>query len=341
MNPSFAIAGRIRQLNDRGDLPIVELSNAHGRALVCLQGAQVIEYQPHNQPPVLWLSDKSRFENGQAIRGGIPICWPWFGDHPQDPALPAHGFARTSRWKVLASAADSETSSLRLGLKDDDCSRQLWPYKFELELSIQLGRQLSLTLCSHNTNDRPMPITEALHSYLAVSNIDQTFVTGLEGCCYRDKLDQLNPYIQDGPLTIAEETDRVYVDTEGTVTLNDPGFGRHILISKDQNEHHPDANNSSDNKPMNHNQSRSTVIWNPGAEKSLSMSDVDDNGYQRLLCVETANALDNALEIPPGHSHSMSTQIESTPSETAPSAALSTTIFSTTTLSTTTKGSSE
>ena len=293
MSPDFAIAGHIRQLKDRGELPMVELTNSHGRAVVCLQGAQVIEYQPNGQAAALWLSNRSGFETGKAIRGGIPICWPWFGGHPQDPALPAHGLARTRRWQVLASGDDGETTSLRLGLSDDDTSRQLWSYRFELQLQITLGRQLSLTLTTRNPNDRPMPISEALHSYFSVSDIDQIRISGLEGCRYRDKLDNLNAHIQHNTLAITGETDRVYLDTDACVCVDDPVAKRQILISKQQ--------------------SRSTVIWNPGAEKSVSMSDMDDTGYRSMLCVETANALDNSIEIAAGQSHQLNVQIESVP----------------------------
>lgn len=280
-----------RQLNDQSGMPMIELHSPHGRALVCLQGAQVVEYQPTDQPEVIWLSNKSLFQAGKAIRGGIPICWPWFGDHPNDPALPAHGLVRTRLWTVLERTDNGETASLKLGLKDDENSRQQWPYKFQLELLIQLNHRLTLTLSSHNPNEIAMPISEALHSYFSVSNIEKVRTEGLKGSRYRDKLNSLQQSIQHSPLIITSEVDRVYVDTDARITITDPILKRQILIDKTH--------------------SHSTVIWNPGRQKSQAMKDMDDEGYETMLCVETANVLKNSLLIPPAESHHISTTIES------------------------------
>lgn len=296
MNPAFTQPGRIRLLPPRGDLTRVELRHPKGYAEVLLQGAQVIQYQPERQAPVLWLSESARFEQGHAIRGGIPVCWPWFGDHPLDPSLPAHGLARTRPWTVLESAADEAATQLRLGLTDDPATRALWPHRFNLELLIRLDHQLTLTLTTHNPSDAPLPISEALHSYLAVSDIDGVTLSGLEGCTYRDKLEAFRPQVQTDALVIDRETDRVYGDTVATVTVADPGHGRHLRIHK--------------------RGSGSTVIWNPWQERARAMGDFDDEGYRGMLCVEAANALENTLQIPPGSSHSLTTCIQSLPMDT-------------------------
>ncbi|MEH6648900.1 MAG: D-hexose-6-phosphate mutarotase [Motiliproteus sp.] len=293
MNSQPPLTRSIQQQSRSGELPLVELSNSHGRALICLQGGQVIEYQPQDQAGVIWLGQHSRFEQGKAIRGGIPICWPWFGDHPDNPALPAHGLVRTRLWKVLETTDEGDTSSLRLGIEDDHHTRQLWPYKFQLELLIQLGQQLTLTLSSHNPNQVAMPISEALHSYFSVSDISQIRIGGLEGGRYRDKLHNLQPFWQRGPLAITSETDQVYVDTDARVTIDDPVLKRRIIIDKQQ--------------------SHSTVIWNPWTKKARALADFGDRDYQTMLCVETANVLDNSLLIPSGNSHHLSTTIESVP----------------------------
>jgi D-hexose-6-phosphate mutarotase len=298
MNPTFTRPGRIRVLPPTGELTRVELRHPRGCAQVTLQGAQVIHYQPDGQAPTLWLSESSRFERGHAIRGGIPVCWPWFGDHPRDPALPAHGLARTRPWRVLESAADEAATQLRLGLTDDPTTRALWPYRFNLELLIRLDHQLTLTLTTHNPNKIPLPISEALHSYLAVSDIDRVSISGLEGCPYRDKLDHLRSRVQEDALIIDRETDRVYGDTDATVTVADPGHGRHLRVHKSG--------------------SRSTVIWNPWQERAQAMGDFDDPGFRRMLCVEAANALENTLQIPPGGSHSLTTRIQSVADTTRP-----------------------
>jgi len=291
MKPDIEIPHRVQRLDDRGDLPLIALLAPGGRALVCLQGAHVIDYQPSGQPPLLWLSDQTPFKVGLPIRGGIPLCWPWFGDHPQDATLPAHGLARARRWQLVDSAADASSTRLRLRLEQDSTTRQLWPYAFRLELLIQLDQQLSLTLTCHNPNDRPMPISEALHSYFRVADIAPVEVGGLLGCRYRDKLEQMAVKVQQTPLTLDGETDRVYLDTRATITLDDPGLRRQIRIAKSGSD--------------------STVVWNPWRERSARMPDMSTDGYRTMLCVESANAADNALEIGAGQSHSLSIQLSS------------------------------
>jgi len=293
MTTTFDMPGSIRAVRHPSGLPLMELSNRHGRARVCLQGAQVLHYAPLGQPPLLWLSERSRFEAGKAIRGGIPLCWPWFGDHPSDPALPAHGFARTAPWTLRDCADDGASTCLTLGLDDSPASRRLWPFAFGLTLHIRLHRALTLTLTSHNRSDRPMPLTEALHSYFAVADSTRTRITGLEGRRYRDKLNQLRSGVQAGPLDIDGAIDRVYLNSPRKLAIEDPGNGRRILIQQAGG--------------------RSTVVWNPGRDKAAAMADMDDQGYRRMLCVESANALDHALQIPPGESHRLSTRIRSIP----------------------------
>ncbi|WP_165839969.1 D-hexose-6-phosphate mutarotase [Motiliproteus coralliicola] len=272
---------------------MIQLNHSKGQAQICLQGAQVIEFTPANQPPVLWLSNNSRFETGKAIRGGIPICWPWFGDHPTDPTLPAHGFARNSAWTVLASQADDHSTNLTLGLEDNESTRALWPFGFKLELNVRLSQALTLTLTTHNSNRTDIQVSEALHSYFAIDDIHHTQISGLEGSRYQDKLRHGMPVNQQGAVRIRAETDRVYLNHESPLTIDDPGNRRRIEIQKQR--------------------SRTTVIWNPWQAKSAAMTDMTDDGYARMLCVESANALDNTLQIPPGGTHSLTTRLESIP----------------------------
>ncbi len=293
MNSGPRYKNQVQYPNQQSELPLIELHNNNGRAQICLQGGQIMRYQPKGQPDVIWLGTQSLFEKGKAIRGGIPICWPWFGDHPSNQALPAHGLVRTRLWRVLERNEDQSTSSLRLSIEDDQDTRQLWPYKFRLELLIQLDHKLKLTLSTHNPNDVEMLISEALHSYFAVSNIGRIQIEGLEGACFRDKLDHLQQGMQRDPLTIRSEIDQIYENTGAPVTINDAILKRRLIITK--------AN------------SRSTVVWNPWAEKARALADFGDLDYKTMLCVETANVLGNELTIPPGGSHSISTTIESQP----------------------------
>ncbi len=279
--------------NGPGNLPMLRLKNRFGEARVSLQGAQVLDYTPAGQQPLLWLSRSSRFASGAAIRGGIPICWPWFGDHPENASLPAHGFARTSLWQLTSSAANSERSEVTLTLKDSEATRRLWPFAFGLRLEVVLEQTLRLTLTTHNRDSQPFVVSEALHSYLHVGDSATLCVTGLDNSRYLDKLAALAEGEQQGMLIPAPPLDRVFLDSEGSIQVDDTGLQRRILVSKQG--------------------SRSTVIWNPGQEKARSLADFDDQGYRKMLCVEAANALSNRLSVPPGGSHSLSTTLQSHP----------------------------
>ncbi len=286
LQAQFGIIGRVSLEQGRNDLPLVRLNGRHGQALVSLEGGQVIDYTPTGQPPLLWLSQQSRFQPATPIRGGIPICWPWFGDHPDHPQLPAHGFARISRWQLLETRVEGDSTYLQLGLDSSAESRALWPHDFQLRLSICLDQQLTLTLSSRNTGGRPFTITEALHSYFRVGDIEQLTIHGLEGFSYRDKLQSLQEKTQVGDLRISAETDRVYLDSASTVRLSDSSLQRQIHVAK--------------------RGSLSTVVWNPWDQKARAMVDFDDQGFRQMVCIETANALSNRIELAPGTSHQLS-----------------------------------
>ncbi len=291
MPASYYIADRIISLASSHDLPMIELRNSQGSATICLQGAHVTDYRINAQQPILWLSNKARFKSGKAIRGGIPVCWPWFGDHPHDSTLPAHGFVRDRLWQVADASIDNDTTRLRLQLQDTPDTRSLWPHTFRLELLMELAESLTLTLTTYNTNDHPVAISEALHSYFALSDVRQTQIHGLENCRFRDKLSNYAEQYQSTPLTVGAEIDRVYLDTTATVLLEDPGLGRQLHISKTG--------------------SASTVVWNPWLTKAQGMDDFDASDYPAMLCIETANALENSLTLAAGESHSLSVCIQS------------------------------
>jgi D-hexose-6-phosphate mutarotase len=267
-----------------GGLSVAEIKNRQASARVALLGGHVLSYQPAGQSPLIWLSKASRFQVGQPIRGGIPLIWPWFGPHDTDPTKPAHGFARTRLWRVLGTRIVAEgANQLRLGLADDETTRDLWPHPFRLELVITVGASLSLELIAHNNDSQAVVCGLALHTYFAVSDIDQINVFGLEDKVYVDKVDGQQRKRQAGPLTFSGETDRVYLDTTADCLIDDPGLGRRIRLAKSG--------------------SRSTVVWNPGPARSQALPDMAADGYRSMLCVETANALDDVVTIPPGEAH--------------------------------------
>lgn len=268
----------------------LDIRNRQAHAKVSLQGGHVFDYQLHDTEPTLWLSQTSFFHKDRAIRGGIPICWPWFGKNKNDTSLAQHGFARTSLWKLHAiKEINADTTSITLELNDSRQTRTLWPFKFKLTLLIIISDKLSLTLTTQNIDDKPFEISEALHSYFKVKDISQVTVKGLENISYIDQLKENTISRATLPIIINEEVDRIYYDTQDSCTLNDT----HRKISID-------------NKG-----SFSTVVWNPWITKAKEMRDFDDQGYKRMLCIETGNVLQNSITIKAGESHSI-TQIIST-----------------------------
>jgi len=284
MEKSITIPGRITIKNGCGGLRYLELRSNGAEAHVYLHGAHVLHYKPAGQAPVLWHSRKSYFEPGKPIRGGIPVCWPWFGAHPADASRPAHGIARLAEWVPVASGASAGSTSLtlRLPAAQGVCA--------VAELTAVLGDDLQVTLATTNTGDADFALSEALHSYFAVSDIRTVSVTGLDGLPYIDTVPAGRPLrTQTGPVTFTGETDRVYVSTAGECAVLDPGMNRRILIGKDG--------------------SRSTVVWNPWIEKSVRMADYGDSEYPEMVCVETANCGPDSLRLAPGQAHSMTTRI--------------------------------
>lgn len=249
---------------------------------VYLHGATVTAYQPAGHDPVLFVSSESFFKPDKAIRGGVPVCWPWFGPHPTDPRQPQHGRVRNREWN-LAHVATIDPQRKRL--------------KFECKLEnsvatlvVTFGPTLLIELLSRNTGNEPMRLEEALHTYLCVGDATQVSIHGLEGAEYIDKVDAGKRKTQSGPVQFQGETDRVYLNTDATCELADPVLRRRIAVRKSG--------------------SASTVVWNPWVEKSKTLSDFGDDEWQRMCCIETANAADNALMLPPGGEHAMSVEVE-------------------------------
>lgn len=290
LNERHAIPGHIRFATGPGGLPVAQIENAHASASVCLLGGHVLTFQPHTQEPVLWMSQHSSFELGQPIRGGIPVCWPWFGAHPSDPNYPSHGFARRCLWNVLDTAVTGDGATcLRLALPDSDGIRAMWPQPFSLELAVVVNASLRVSLTMRNLGSAPVKHTCALHSYFAVSDVANVRVRGLEGHVF---IDTVGPQPrqrreQNGPITFAGETDRVYVDTADDCLIDDPGLKHSIRVAKQG--------------------SRSTVVWNPWIAKSARMEDFGDDEYPGMVCVETTNAADDAVTLTPGAAHELTT----------------------------------
>ena len=290
LNRRFAIAGHLAFKEGPGGLAVAEVANAHAEASIALQGAHVMTWQPRGQEPVLWLSRFGKFAPGKSIRGGVPICWPWFGPHASETALPGHGFARTVMWEAKETRALPDGATfLRFGLIETDATRAQWPHPSTAELLVTVGAELRVELVTRNTGSAPFQLGEAFHTYFHVSDVADMEIKGLEGCTYLDKVGVPARRTQQGPIVIESEVDRVYLDTEADCLIEDRGLGRRTRIAK--------------------HGSRSAVVWNPWIEKAEKMGDFGPEGYRGMVCVETGNAADNVVTVQPGTAHSLVTVI--------------------------------
>jgi len=289
LKDKFNIEGEVEFIAGKGDLPMVSINNQHAKALVSLYGAQVLSYQPHGEKEMLWVSGSSLFSNGKAIRGGIPICFPWFGPHPTDTKKPPHGFARLSTWKVIeTSTLHNGKTILRLNLSDSVSTRSMWPYEFKAEVMIIVGKTLELTLKITNTGKETFTFTDALHTYLNVSRVSNISINGLGNVEYQDALDAFSIKKQEEEiLRINQETNRRYINTSAESVLTDYGFNRKIRVAKKN--------------------SNTTVVWNPWEETTQSFNDMDPDGYLTMMCIEASNSLNDFVSLDPSKSFSIST----------------------------------
>ena len=259
----------------------LEIQNDCAEAKIALQGAHLFHYKVKNKAPLLWLSERAYFEEGKAIRGGIPICFPWFGKNKENATLPQHGFARTALWKiVLEEEVDESTTHIRLQLKPNADTLELWPYLFDLTLDVTIGNELSIALSVTNTDSKAFEITAALHTYFSVSDINTVRIKGLDESRYYDALDD-SCYKQKGDIFIQEEVDRVYLDPSDSI----------ILLDGESKVH------------LQQEGSNSLVVWNPWMEKSEQMTDMSRDGYRSMVCLETANAREDARVLRPNETH--------------------------------------
>ncbi|WP_171013731.1 D-hexose-6-phosphate mutarotase [Chitinivorax sp. B] len=269
-------------MSDAG-LGLIDIDHPRFTAKVALQGAQLLAFQPVGRPPLLWLSSRAQFRPGKAIRGGIPLCWPWFGPHSSNPQLPAHGFARTTPWKLEEATGDDESVTLVFTLVDDVQTRMLWPHAFAAQLIMRLGGECQMQFSVKNRDDQPVAMSFALHSYFPVQDIDQVVVDGLDGAQYLDKVDDMVRKQQAGPVRFSDEVDRVYLNTTGPFHIIDQAAAHQIDISAQGCD--------------------STIIWNPWQVKAAQIADMQAEDYRHMLCVECGNTAENTLTLQGGETH--------------------------------------
>ena len=286
LNQRFAIPGHVQFKEGAGGLAVAAIANDHAEAVIALQGAHVMTYQPLDQAPVLWLSQFAKFAPGKSIRGGVPVCWPWFGPHATEAGFPAHGYARTVMWEVLETLAVANgATAIRFGLVETDATRAQWPHPSSAQVLVTVGLELRVELITRNTGAEPFVLGEALHTYFHISDVADTVIRGLENAEYLDKVENFARKTQQGPIIIDSEVDRVYLNTEADCLIEDQGLKRRIRIAKKG--------------------SSSTVVWNPWVEKADKMGDFGPEGHRGMVCVETANAIENVVTVAPGAEHKL------------------------------------
>ncbi|NAT57128.1 D-hexose-6-phosphate mutarotase [Pseudomonas syringae] len=274
----------------------------HGEAelLVAQQGAHILSYQVAGQPPLVWLNEEAAFKKGKAIRAGMPICWPWFGNLERNPQsvqamrdssepAKAHGEVRALDWQLLGIGADGDALLVEFVLPEAEGHLPGWPHNVALKLSIRLDHALNVSLVSYNCGAEPVTFSQALHTYFAVSDVRQVSVEGLDGLRYIETLENWEEREQTGDLTFTGETDRIYQNTPGVLSIVDPEWQRRIHIRSTG--------------------SKSAILWNPWIEKTGKFTDMAADGWQRMVCVETANVLDDVVTLAPDQMHVLGVSI--------------------------------
>lgn len=265
---------------------VIHVANEFSEASISLFGGQVLSWKPRGESvPVLWTSPLAKFDGNTPIRGGAPICWPWFGKHPTMSCVPSHGYARLCTWD-LDHAVELDDGRLELSM--------LLPHTAQfgariaylhLSVRIVIGTTLEVELTTHNKSASPISITEGLHTYFNVSDVGNVFVQGLDGCAYVDLTDDDRRHSQSGPITFNGEVGRIFVDCDRATVIEDRKLERAIHVSGAG--------------------SRSIAVWNPGLEVASKMADLGSEGWRNMVCVETANALENAILVEEEQKHKL------------------------------------
>lgn len=274
-------------LNLVDELIALEVHHPRVNAKLLLQGAQLVSCCPTDEKPLIWQSRLSECHTGKPLRGGIPICWPWFGDFSANPdaireqidtnSLPAHGFARNLPWQLVAVASTDSGVSAQLQLESSDVTPAYWPYPFRLTAKFELSNTLRMILTVTNLSQAPFAYSAALHSYFPVSSTERIKLQGFEGLTYIDTVGLWQRKTQTQALQICGEVDRIYQYTDRQYQIIDHDWGRRLVIDSTG--------------------SHSTVLWNPGVAKAKRLSTYADDEYREMLCIETANVLDDRITL--------------------------------------------
>ncbi len=287
LNQEFGTSDQVEIATGKGGFPVIEVNNRKAKAKISVYAAQVLSFQPEGEPDdLIFVSENAYYQTGKATKGGIPLCWPWFGPDPEGKGRASHGFVRNRMWNLLSveNMPTGETK-VRLGVSANEETQAIWPYSFELVMEIVVGAQLTVTLTTQNTGDESFSITQAFHTYFSTGDISQVSVLGLEETPYLDKPDGGKEKMQTGAIAVTEEVDRVYMGVKSELVIEDGARNRRIRIASTG--------------------SKTAIVWNPWIEISKKMADLEAQDYQRFICVETANAVDDVAEVAAGSDFSL------------------------------------
>ncbi len=272
------------------ELSIITVDNVFSTAKIALYGANVLSFVPKSADSnldLLWVSPLAVFDGQQPVRGGIPICWPWFGKHATNSSLPAHGFVRNLLWQLdQVSTLGCGATELSFSIKSCKSTLEVWPYSFHLTLVVTVGERLSLRLVTSNLSEQEMCFTEEFHSYFKVGNVSRVSVSGLEGSTRIDTLNNWQRSIQSGALCLSTPAmDSVFLNHSVDAVLDDPLLSRHIYIRKQS--------------------SSSSVVWNPGPEVVKGFRDIPEEAWPSFLCVESGNVFEEVVVLAPSKKHEL------------------------------------
>jgi glucose-6-phosphate 1-epimerase len=290
LNRRFTIAG-VAQVNaGSGGLPRVRITAPAATAEIYLHGAQLTSWRPSGSGEVIFLSEHSTWKAGHAIRGGIPVCFPWFRNKADDSKAPSHGFVRTKAWQLDSVESQGDGITVSLSTRSDESTRTWWPHDFRLVHRLAIGSELTQELEVSNTGTAPFRFEEALHTYYRVDGAETLRIAGLDRVDYLDNTDSNRKKQQQGDIVFTGQTDRAYLDTSHGVEISDPVMRRRIRLAKQD--------------------SLTTVVWNPWSAGAQSLADLGDDEWRSMACVEASNIRDFAVDLAAGQQHTMKTSIQ-------------------------------
>jgi glucose-6-phosphate 1-epimerase len=290
LDQRFGIPGSAEVTAGNGGMPCIRVTTKVANGEVYLHGAHLTSWFPAGAQEVMFVSSHSLWQDGKAIRGGIPVCFPWFREKLDDPKAPSHGFARTRAWELDSIDLKNHVVTVILSLTSDASTKGWWPHDFHLLHRIEFGEKLVQELVMSNTGAAPLRFEEALHTYYHVGAADQVVISGLDGVSYFDNADGNREKKQEGDIRFMGQTDRAYSNTAHSVEIEDPVLARRIRLTK---EH-----------------SQTTVVWNPGSTLAKTMADLGEDGWRTMACVEAGNIRKDGIDLPPEHKHVMKTTIQ-------------------------------